>query len=124
LHLMTNGGSRGRHRVPIERGGTRVLPGGVTRHKMSFVLRRADNGVGPNPDEVQLALGRAPPGVARAMAPNVPREASTARLPPAYSRFHRRRRTLSEPRSNEPIAQKPVTIMPSAIPATNEMSST
>src|SRR5207302_6988715 len=52
------------------------------------------------------------------------REATSARLRAACSTIQDRRRTLSEPRSNEPIAQKPVTIVPSATPATNQMSGT
>jgi hypothetical protein len=48
----------------------------------------------------------------------------TARFRAACSDDHDRRRTLSKPRLNEPIAQNPVTIVPSASPTTNESSIT
>ena len=65
----------------------------------------------------QLAL-RMPSG--RAM----PRVATTTLLRAACSVVQALRRTLSKPRLNEPTAQKPVTIVPSARPTTNERSST
>jgi hypothetical protein len=68
----------------------------------------------------QLALDR-PPSVAGC---DTAREATSARLRAACSTIKDRRRTLSEPRSNEPNAQKPVTIVPSATPATNQISGT
>src|SRR5688572_18729479 len=56
--------------------------------------------------------------------PAAAREVTTARFRASSSRDHDVRRTLSKPRLNEPIAQNPVTITPSASPTRKERSNT
>lgn len=76
------------------------------------------------PREGQLALESAPLTLPSATARAATRELRTARFRAACSRDHVVRRTLSKPRLYEPIAQNPVTIVPSASPTRNERSST